>query len=57
MVLVARRMDRLQALAELLRQQHGIEVVVEQVDLSAIESVRSGRILRDACFEPTRLNT
>jgi len=41
LVLVARRMDRLQALAELLHQQHGIEVVVEQVDLSAIESVKS----------------
>ena len=41
LVLVARRMDRLQALAELLRQQHGIEVVVERVDLSAIESVKS----------------
>lgn len=41
LVLVARRMDRLQTLAEALRQQHGIEVVVEQVDLSAIESIIS----------------
>lgn len=34
LVLVARRLDRLQALAEALRQQHGAAVVVEQVDLS-----------------------
>lgn len=34
LVLVARRFDRLQALAETLRRQYRIEVVVEQVDLS-----------------------
>jgi uncharacterized protein len=39
LVLVARRLDRLQALAENLRQQHGIEVAVEQVDLSDIAAV------------------
>jgi uncharacterized protein len=39
LVLVARRLDRLQTLAERLRQQHGIEVVVEQVDLSDVASV------------------
>jgi len=39
LVLVARRLDRLQALAEALRQQHRIEVVVEQVDLSLVEEV------------------
>ncbi len=37
--LVARRLDRLQALAETLRRQYRIEVVVEQVDLSDIEAV------------------
>lgn len=36
LVLVARRLDRLQKLAEALRQQFRIEVVVEQVDLSDI---------------------
>ena len=39
LVLVARRLDRLQTLAEALRQQHGTEVVVEQVDLSDIAAV------------------
>ena len=39
LVLVARRMDRLQALAESLRQQYLIEVIVEQVDLSVVEAV------------------
>jgi uncharacterized protein len=39
LVLVARRLDRLQALAEELRQQFSIEVVVEQVDLSDIPAV------------------
>jgi len=39
LVLVARRLDRLQALAEALRQQHRIDVVVEQVDLSSVEEV------------------
>ncbi len=39
LVLVARRRDRLQALAEGLRQQFGTETVVEQVDLSDISAV------------------
>jgi short-subunit dehydrogenase len=39
LVLVARRMDRLQALAESLRQQYLIDVIVEQVDLSVVEAV------------------
>jgi len=39
LVLVARRLDRLQALAETLRRQHRIEVVVEQVDLSDITAI------------------
>src|SRR6185503_10633097 len=39
LVLVARRLDRLQALAETLRQQHRVEVVVEQVDLSNVAEV------------------
>jgi short-subunit dehydrogenase len=39
LVLVARRLDRLQKLAEALRQQFRIEVVVEQVDLSDIAAV------------------
>jgi hypothetical protein len=39
LVLVARRLDRLQALAEALRKQHGIEVIVEQVDLSDIAAI------------------
>lgn len=39
LVLVARRLDRLQSLAESLRQQHGVEVVVEQVDLSDIAAI------------------
>lgn len=34
LVLVARRLDRLQRLAEELRQQFRIEIIVEQVDLS-----------------------
>ena len=36
LVLVARRLDRLQGLAEALRQQFHVEVVVEQVDLSDV---------------------
>lgn len=40
LILVARRLDRLQALAQSLRQDHGIDVVVEQVDLSDIAAVR-----------------
>jgi uncharacterized protein len=39
LVLVARRLDRLQALAEALRRQFSIEVVVEQVDLSDVAAV------------------
>ncbi len=39
LVLVARRLDRLQALAEALRRQFNTEVVVEQVDLSDITAV------------------
>src|SRR6058998_689827 len=39
LVLVARRLDRLQRLAEALRQQFHIEVVVEQVDLSDVAAV------------------
>lgn len=39
LVLVARRLDRLQTLAEALRRQFGTEVVVEQVDLSDIPAV------------------
>src|ERR1044072_166865 len=39
LVLVARRLDRLQALAEVLRKQHGVEVIVEQVDLSDIAAI------------------
>lgn len=39
LVLVARRLDRLEALAKKLRQQHRIEVIVEQVDLSDVAAV------------------
>lgn len=39
LVLVARRLDRLQGLAEALGQQFSVEVVVEQVDLSDIAAV------------------
>src|SRR2546426_7945328 len=38
-VLVARRLDRLQKLAETLRQQYRIDVVVEQVDLSDVAAI------------------
>ena len=39
LVLVARRLDRLQALAEVLRRRYRSDVVVEQVDLSDIAAV------------------
>src|ERR1041385_304532 len=39
LVLVARRLDRLQTLAEELRRQFSTEVIVEQVDLSDIPAV------------------
>lgn len=48
LVLVARRLDRLQSLAEALRRQHGAEVLVEQADLSDIAAVaRLHERLRD----------
>jgi short-subunit dehydrogenase len=40
LILVARRLDRLDALAQALRQRHGVEVLVEQVDLAQIDAVR-----------------
>jgi hypothetical protein len=39
LVLVARRLDRLQALAEALRRQYRIDVAVEKVDLSDLAAV------------------
>jgi len=39
LVLVARRLDRLQKIADALRQQFGIEVAVEQVDLSDVAAI------------------
>jgi len=39
LVLVARRLDRLQSLAEELRRQFRIDVIVEQVDLSDLAAV------------------
>lgn len=39
LVLVARRLDRLQALADTLRQRHRVEVVVEQADLSDLAAI------------------
>jgi len=39
MVLVARRLDRLETLADALRQRYRIDVVVEQVDLSDVAAV------------------
>ena len=39
LVLVARRLDRLQAIAEAIRQQRCVEVVVEQVDLSDVTAI------------------
>jgi len=39
LVLVARRLDRLQRIAAELRRQHPVDVIVEQVDLSSVEEV------------------
>src|SRR6059058_2573379 len=39
LVLVARRLDRLQAIAESIRKEHRVEVVVEQVDLSDVAAI------------------
>ena len=39
LVLAARRLDRLQTLAEALRQQYRIDVVVEQVDVSSVAAI------------------
>jgi short-subunit dehydrogenase len=39
LVLAARRLDRLQALAATLRQTYGVEVITEQVDLSDLAAV------------------
>jgi short-subunit dehydrogenase len=39
LVLVARRLDRLQGLAEALVRQYRVEVIVEQVDLSDIAAI------------------
>lgn len=39
LVLVARRLDRLEALSAQLRERFGIEVIVEQVDLSSIPAI------------------
>src|SRR5205085_5989048 len=39
LALVARRLDRLQAIAEEIRQQHCVEVVVKQVDLSDVTAI------------------
>ena len=39
LVLVARRLERLQKLAEALRQQYRVDVTVEQVDLSDVATV------------------
>ncbi|MFM9926029.1 SDR family oxidoreductase [Variovorax sp. H27-G14] len=39
LILVARRLDRLQALAATLRQAHGVKVIVEQANLSDMAAV------------------
>jgi len=48
LVLVARRLERLEALAESLRQQYAVKVVVEAVDLSELSAISQlHRRLRD----------
>jgi uncharacterized protein len=39
LILVARRLDRLQALAKALHQEYGVKVIVEQVNLSEVAAV------------------
>src|SRR5436189_6357579 len=39
LVLVARRLDRLQTIAEALRQRYRVDVVVDRVDLSDVAAV------------------
>ncbi len=39
LILVARRLDRLQSLAESLRQAYGVNVLAEQVDLSDVHAI------------------
>src|ERR1044071_7263700 len=39
LVLVARRLEKLQTLATELRERYGVDVIVEQADLSAITAV------------------
>src|SRR5687768_15285372 len=39
LVLVARRLEKLQALASELRKLHGVDVIVEPVDLSVITAI------------------
>jgi uncharacterized protein len=52
LVLVARRLDRLQTLAGELRDQYHVDVVVEQVDLADITAVRAlHQRLRDQFIE------
>lgn len=52
LVLVARRQERLQTLAETLRQQFRIEVIVEQVDLSDVAAViQLHRRIRERAIE------
>jgi uncharacterized protein len=52
LVLVARRLDRLETLAQALRQQYSIDVVVQQVDLSDVAAIiELHRRLRDRGIE------
>ncbi|WP_217902396.1 SDR family NAD(P)-dependent oxidoreductase [Xanthomonas hortorum] len=39
LILVARRLDRLQVLATTLRHEHGVEIITEQVDLSEVTAI------------------